>query len=554
MYTVGDYLLDVVHALGTDKVFGVPGDYNLQFLDHITARSDMRWVGDANELNAAYITDGYARKNGFGALVTTFGVGELSALNGFAGSMAEHVPVLEIVGTPTTKVQKDHKLVHHTFGDGDFLKFEKAHRALGFAVYHLNVNNAIDEINKMARALIATRKPAYLTLPLDLADVPVDPEFAKQASEIANPAEGKTNDSLVQTVGANLKSAKHPVVLVGHEISRFNLANAVKSFIVNNNLPFTDNGLGKGVLSEGTPQFIGTYNGELTPAHTKEIVDQADLVLLLGAKITDSVSGGFTQSFTPADTISLTSTGPSIFGKDEGYAEDYDFSSVIKRLGQLKLDRHSHTEDHGEKPRPRPAGSDHKLNQKFYDQALEASLQPGQTLIAEQGTSYFGLTTQTLPKDGKYIGQPLWGSIGYTFPAMLGSQLADLTSRNVLSIGEGSLQMTIQEFGLAFREKLHPIILLIENDGYTVERYIHGMNETYNDVPLLDYDYLPQLFGAGENEALVLHAATQNELLAALDQAQDTTDKLVLVRVQMAKKDAPQVLAKMAQALIKQNS
>src|SRR5699024_11639041 len=107
MYTVGDYLLDVVHALGTDKVFGVPGDYNLQFLDHITARNDMKWIGDANELNAAYLTDGYARKNGFGALVTTFGVGELSALNGLAGAMSEHVPVLEIVGSPRTNVQKD---------------------------------------------------------------------------------------------------------------------------------------------------------------------------------------------------------------------------------------------------------------------------------------------------------------------------------------------------------------------------------------------------------------------------------------------------------------
>lgn len=54
LYTISDYLLDVINFMGAPEIFGVPGDYNLQFLDHITHRSDMRWVGNANELNAAY--------------------------------------------------------------------------------------------------------------------------------------------------------------------------------------------------------------------------------------------------------------------------------------------------------------------------------------------------------------------------------------------------------------------------------------------------------------------------------------------------------------------
>lgn len=86
-YTIGDYLLDRLVDCGIDRLFGVPGDYNLQFLDRVIAHSALGWVGCANELNAAYAADGYARIKGAGALLTTYGVGELSALNGIAGSL-----------------------------------------------------------------------------------------------------------------------------------------------------------------------------------------------------------------------------------------------------------------------------------------------------------------------------------------------------------------------------------------------------------------------------------------------------------------------------------
>ncbi|MCK8316048.1 indolepyruvate decarboxylase, partial [Erwinia amylovora] len=87
-------------------LFGVPGDYNLRFLDHVIVHPDVEWVGCAHELNAAYAAEGYARCRGAGALLTTFGVGELSAINGVAGSSAEYMPVIQIVGAPSQTSQK----------------------------------------------------------------------------------------------------------------------------------------------------------------------------------------------------------------------------------------------------------------------------------------------------------------------------------------------------------------------------------------------------------------------------------------------------------------
>ena len=84
---VAEYLFTRLHQLGIRSIHGVPGDYNLVALDYIP-NCGLNWVGNCNELNAGYAADGYARVKGISAVVTTFGVGELSLLNATAGGYA----------------------------------------------------------------------------------------------------------------------------------------------------------------------------------------------------------------------------------------------------------------------------------------------------------------------------------------------------------------------------------------------------------------------------------------------------------------------------------
>ncbi len=157
-YTVADYLLDRLAGCGIGHLFGVPGDYNLQFLDHVIDHPTLRWVGCANELNAAYTADGYARMSGAGALLTTFGVGELSAINGIAGSYAEYVPVLHIVGAPCSAAQQRGELMHHTLGDGDFRHFYRMSQAISAASAILDEQNACFEIDRVLGEMLAARR------------------------------------------------------------------------------------------------------------------------------------------------------------------------------------------------------------------------------------------------------------------------------------------------------------------------------------------------------------------------------------------------------------
>lgn len=92
---IAEYLFTRLHQLGLRSVHGVPGDYNLTLLDYVEP-SGLHWVGNCNELNAGYAADGYARIKGIGAIITTFGVGELSAINAIAGAYCERVPLVRL--------------------------------------------------------------------------------------------------------------------------------------------------------------------------------------------------------------------------------------------------------------------------------------------------------------------------------------------------------------------------------------------------------------------------------------------------------------------------
>lgn len=135
---LGDYLLERLAQLKLRSCLGVPGDFNMSFLDLIEDHPKLQWVGNANELNAAYAADGYARIKGtIAAVVTTFGVGELSALNGIAGAFSERLPVVHIVGVPSTSAQGQHALLHHTLGDGRFEAFTAMSKQISAAMVEL---------------------------------------------------------------------------------------------------------------------------------------------------------------------------------------------------------------------------------------------------------------------------------------------------------------------------------------------------------------------------------------------------------------------------------
>ena len=141
---IAEYLVKKLEELGVNDFFGLPGDYNFEILKAIESNDNTNWYGCTNELNAGYSADGYARVRGYGALVTTYGVGELSAINAVAGSMAENVPVCHIVGLPSTKHIDNKDLLHHNFREVNYYACYDAYKNVTAGVAFLKRDNPKD--------------------------------------------------------------------------------------------------------------------------------------------------------------------------------------------------------------------------------------------------------------------------------------------------------------------------------------------------------------------------------------------------------------------------
>ena len=541
---VGQYLMDAVNAAGVDKIFGVPGDFNLAFLDDIISHDQVEWIGNTNELNASYAADGYARINGLGALVTTFGVGELSAVNGIAGSYAERVPVIAITGAPTRAVESAGKYVHHSLGEGTFDDYRKMFEPITTAQGYITPENATTEIPRLIQAAINERRPVHLHLPIDVAmtEIDVSKSFQPEARD------DQDVSHYIQMIEDKLNSAKQPVIITGHEINSFGLHSELEQFVNQTHIPVAQLSLGKGAFNEENEHYLGIFDGSIAEENVKNYVNQSDAILNIGAKLTDSATAGFSFEFDIDDVVMINH---NYFKMNETISEQVALPHLIKGLMSISYKNKSEFPMY-QRPQEHDYQVDHEpLTQATYFKMMQDFLQLDDILIAEQGSSFFGAYDLALYKDNTFIGQPLWGSIGYTLPATLGTQIAAPHRRNVLLIGDGSLQLTVQSLSTMIRQQLKPIIFVVNNDGYTVERLIHGMKEPYNDIHMWDYKTLPAVFG-GDN--VVVHDVnTSHELKETFEKINAHSDCMHFVEVKMAIEDAPAKLSDIAKAFASQN-
>jgi alpha-keto-acid decarboxylase len=538
LYTVGDYLLDRLAELGVTEVFGVPGDYNLEFLDHIVAHPHIRWVGNANELNAGYAADGYGRLRGMSAVVTTFGVGELSAANAIAGSYAEHVPVVHIVGGPSKDAQGTRRALHHSLGDGDFEHFLRVSREITCAQANLMPATATREIDRVLSEVREQRRPGYLLLPTDVARFETEPPTAP----LPRYTGGTSPRALALFIeAATTLIADHQLtVLADLLVHRLNAVDNLEALLAADVVPHATLMWGKSLVDESAPDFLGIYAGAASAEPVRRAIEDAAVLVTAGVVFTDMVSGFFSQRIDPTRTIDVgvqqSTVGNHVFAPVDMEAALDALTSILTRRGITSPPVASTSDD---LPAEMP-DRDQPLSQKVLWDRFCHALTPGNVVLADQGTSFYGMATHRLPRGVTFIGQPLWGSIGYTLPATLGAGLAHRDRRPVLLIGDGAAQLTVQELGTFSREGLSPVIVVVNNDGYTVERMIHGKTAPYNDIVSWSWADIPTALGVTNH--LTFRAQTYGELDDAFVAAASHRDRMVLIEAVVPRLDVPDLL------------
>ena len=547
-YTIADYLFDRVAEAGASEIFGVPGDFNLTFLDNILASDKLRWVGNTNELNAGYAADGYARERGFATMVTTFGVGELSAINATAGSFAEYAPVLHIVGAPSTALQDSKRRIHHSLGDGVFNHFIKMVEPVTVARAQITPENAASEIDRVIRLILKKHRPGYLLLSPDVARQPIYPPTTKLIDSQEDITSQAALSDFKQALTEFLPN-KTTTLMADLMVHRLGLQSQLKALIADTDIPYTTLSWGKTLLDENSNRWAGTYAGVASRPIVKDAVENCECLIKVGVQYTDTTTAGFSQDINEDVVVDLHYERASISGKNFAPIALKDALQALHEVMTSGINIVPKPFCEEVKPYEQKGKDSESIRQDDLWHIIADRLDHNNLVFSEQGTAYFGISDVRLPEGVTSYGQPMWGSIGYTLPASLGAAIASPDKRSVLLIGDGSALLTVQELAVIIQERINPVIVLVNNNGYTVERAIHGENQYYNDIPKCDWQIMPQAFGATEENSVLLRAETAGELKSAFDKAAETTDKLVMIEVIADKHDIPPLLADISAAL-----
>jgi TPP-dependent 2-oxoacid decarboxylase len=536
--TIGEYLIDRLYAHGVRHVFGIPGDYVLGFYEQLQ-RSKLRIIGTCDEQGAGFAADAYARVHGLGAVCVTYCVGGLKVANTTAEAFAEKSPVVVISGAPGMKERAKNPLLHHKVREFDTQKKVFEQLTVASAVLS-DPQTAFQEIDRVLHAARRFKRPVYLELPRDRVGVPGLPYH--QPHEDDEPSDPRALRAALAEAEAMINRARQPVVLADVEVHRFGLQDVLLALAERTNIPVAATLLGKSVIGEQHPFYLGVYEGAMGREEVRRYVESSDCVILLGAFMTDINLGVFTARLDPARCIYATSEKLSI--GYHGY-EGVRFQDFMRGLGRARLRRRGR----GTWPRvprptaPLPAARQRPLTVKRLFERLNAHLTADTVVVSDVGDALFGAADLFIHQRTEFLGPAYYTSMGFGVPAGIGVQLANPRARPLVLVGDGAFQMTGLELATALRYRLNPIVVVLNNGGYGTERHIQ--DGPYNDLQPWSYHRIPELLGGGR--AFVVR--TERELEEALHAARVHTGSFCLLDVHLDPLDRSPALHRLAERL-----
>ena len=527
-----------MQALGVNDVFGIPGDFVLGFYGMLE-RSPIRIVGTCNEQNAGYAADAYARINGIGAVCVTYSVGGLSLVNPVAGAYAEKSPVIVISGAPGVEERAENLLLHHRVGAFS-TQLEIFERITVAATCLDDTLTAFREIDRCLDAAVAQKRPVYIELPRDRVDaVPTHQDVAAATSLESNAA---ALAEALREASELIGRARRPVILAGVEVHRFRLRKQVVAFAERHRIPICSTLLSKSVVSELHPLYVGVYEGAMGRADTRRYVEGSDCLIVLGAFLTDMDLGIYTAKIDPNRCILASSEDLRIH---HHHFHDVLFPDFVDALlkAEIRVRARALPRTTRRAPTPYTPAAKKKITSKRLFERINELLDEHTVVVADVGDSLFGASDLVIHRDSEFLSPAYYTSMGFAVPAAVGVQVANRRLRPLVLVGDGAFQMTGMELSTAVRLKFNPIVIVLNNKGYTTERFLQ--EGPFNDLQEWRFHALPAVLGGG----IGVEVRTEGELEAALVTALEQRDTISILNVHLKRDDISPALERLTNTL-----
>ncbi|KAK6432210.1 Pyruvate decarboxylase 1 [Oleoguttula sp. CCFEE 5521] len=418
----------------------------------------------------------------------------------------------------------------------------------------LDPKTAPNEIDRVLNTMLYESRPVYIGVPVDVSHLEVDALGLKTPLKTILPPNDTTEENeLVSQLRTLLEQKRNPIIIVDGNAIRGGVVNESRELAELTGLPCFTTCMGKGGPDESTPNFGGVYQGAGSYPDVAKAVEASDAVFWIGNVQTDFNTGEFTENVAEDITIDFQRFIVKVGKTQHNLKMLYVLRALVQSIKEKPLARSASKLTWEAYPEndPKPEAA---LTQDYLWPTLGKFFRPGDFIIGETGTSAFGLTAAILPKGATMYNQTVFGSIGYATGAALGALKAIREMGNIkrliLCTGEGSLHLTVQAFADFLKLELNPIIFVLNNDGYTVERLIHGRDAFYNQLPYWDYSKLAPAFGPRFPQAYHGPIDTPEKLDTLLaDEGFAKADHFQLVELKLGYLDAPLSLRLAASAV-----
>ena len=538
--SIAQYLIRRMQDYGIGHVFGIPGDYILTFYGQLE-KSPIKVVGCTREDCAGFAADAYSRVNGMGAVCVTYCVGGLSVCNSIAGAYAEKSPVVVISGAPGLSERVNNPLLHHKVRDfrTQFEVFEK----LTVACADLSDPVvAFREIDRVLDTVSRYKRPGYIELPRDMVDVV--PHISHAYHPDITPSDPDAAAEAANEAATILAAAKKPIIIAGVEIHRFGLQDKVVALAEQARIPMAATLLGKSVIRETHPLYIGLYEGAMGRQEVTRYVEESDCVLLLGTFMTDLNLGIFTANIDAGKCIYVTSEQLRIHHHHYHGVHLPDFLNALVAKQPRPTVREIPL---AVRPKVEPyvMQAEAKMTLQRMIARLDQQIDDNTIVIADIGDSLFSATELTTHERTEFISPASYTSMGFSVPAVLGALTARPSARAVVICGDGAFQMTGMELSTIVRRGLSPVIIVLDNHGYGTERILHPGKWEYNEIHPWKYANLPLVLGGGRG----YEVHTEQEFDRALNEAWENRREMSLIQVKIDERDSSVPLQRLAERL-----
>ncbi len=538
---VSKFLIERLENAGVKHVFGLPGDYVLDFYKELWDSDKIEVINNTDENHCGPAADAYARINGIGAMVVTYSVGGSKVINAVQCAYAERSPLVVISGAPGISERNEGVLLHHMVRS--FNSQKKMFDEITCASIVLDdPATAGYEIDRALEALHYYKQPIYIELPRDIAKKSIGYDVYNQGTPTHAKTDPENLQEALSEVSSWINQSERPVILAGVEVARYNLGDELIRFAEKHNIPVATTLLSKSVINERHPLFAGIYGGTSSNEITRKLVEESDCLLMFGVMLTDMCLCFRPAKFKKRQVVSISINGTKV--KNHTYT-DIQFGDMCHSLFKMELEKKIKqcVPSPKDKVTFEPKAEAKVTNQRLFAK-IDSILDKNMAIVADIGDSLFGAADLTVHNSHHFLSPAYYTSMGFAIPGALGVHEALPGVRSIVIVGDGAFQMSAAELSTIVERGHNPIVFVLNNDGYTTERFL--LDGKFNDIRRWKYERIVDVIGGGQGRLV----KTETELDAAVTEALDSKE-LFVINVILDRKDISQGLKRMTDGLSK---